>query len=215
MCCAGVEAALQAWSRFGPAHPDPAAEYARLKPSPPKKPALNTLDRFFAKRPKVEGGGQGEAAGAAAGQVRSPAAGAAGGSQQAQQLATVLAGGQQRAEQHQQEQQQGQQGQQAEQQQGTHRSGAGQGGSGGVPGSAGGGPADAFQAMLAAARQQRRPGSGSPGGRPAGGASGGGAGGDGGPQPRHTWRAAGQFTNSLVKIAERPDRQVPLPGLYQ
>jgi hypothetical protein len=43
---AEAAAALEAWSMFGPQHPDPAAEYARLKPPPPK---VNTLDRYFRK----------------------------------------------------------------------------------------------------------------------------------------------------------------------
>ncbi|KAL4419776.1 hypothetical protein ABPG75_006874 [Micractinium tetrahymenae] len=182
---AEVEAALQAWSLYGPAHPDPAAEYARLKPPPPKKPVLNTLDRFFAKKPKGEGGERGEAASAA-------------GAQQQQGQAAGAAGiGQQHA--------QGGQPPQQQQQQPL----AGPSGSGSRPGSAGGhdgGPANAFQAMLAASRQQGRQGAGSPGAGPAAGAGGSGSGdGGSGQQQRHTFRAAGPFANSLVKIAESPE----------
>ncbi|KAL4430393.1 hypothetical protein ABPG77_002199 [Micractinium sp. CCAP 211/92] len=177
-----VEAALEAWSLFGPAHPDPATEYARLKPPPPKKPALNTLDRFLARKPGEVGGGQDKAAGAGTVRRHSPTAGAAA------ELQQGLGGQQQLAQQQEQPPQQ--------------PSAAGQANSG-RPGSAGGGPTNAFQAMLAAARQQGRHSASSPGGGAAAGTDG--SGDDSGQQPRHTFRAAGPFANSLVKIAESPE----------
>ena len=55
-----VAAALEAWARYGPQHPDPAAEYERLRPPPPKEPKLNTLDRFFKKPAQQQPSKQGQ-----------------------------------------------------------------------------------------------------------------------------------------------------------
>lgn len=192
---AEVEAALQAWSLFSTAHPDPAAEYARLRPPPPKKPALNTLDRFFARMPKGEVGSRAPGSGAVAEARQGPAAGAADRVRQGP-------GGQ-----HHPAQQQQQDGQQ--QQPSTTGQGGDGNGSGRADGAGnGGGTTNAFQAMLAAARQQVGQKESKPKGAPAGGvgpAGAGGGDGGGGQQPRHTFKAAGPFAHSLVKIAENPE----------
>lgn len=79
-----VAAALDAWVLFGPAHADPAAEYARLRPPPPPPPVLNTLDRYFKKGSSGGASGSGGGTGSK-NKAAGPAAAPAGGKQQQQQ----------------------------------------------------------------------------------------------------------------------------------
>ena len=171
-------AALEAWSLYGPSHPDPAAEYARLRPPPPKAAALNTIDRFFKKVLKPAPAEQA----AQAGEGGQPAAAGAQGNageahahapqqKQKEPTASPSSTGHPR------------------QQQQQH-----QGGSGG---------GDAFQALMAAARPQPRPGAAAGPASPASG----GAGPSGG-KSKHGFDGQASWASSLATIAAKPERWV-------
>jgi hypothetical protein len=131
---AEVAAALEAWARFGPAHPDPAAEYAGLKPRPRK---VNVLHNYFGKT---------QAAPAPSEQVAKRAGAATSGGSAEQRREPVLAEACQAVQQEEDEKQELRQQPQAAEQTGLGQSFGRQSTRTGNGGSA-------FEAMMAAARQ--------------------------------------------------------------
>ncbi len=192
-----MAAALEAWAAFGPAHPDPAAEYQQRRPPPPK---VNTLFNYLKKAPGSSGGSAGKSGGAQA----------AGGSSSGAGQPALAAGSDVTAAQQQQQQRRQQQ---QQQQQPAAAVGAG---SATVPGSARGSGAeasrvaapkvDAFQLLMHPPKPGGAAGVGSPAAVAAGAAAAAAAGGSGGRRSRHTWSAVGPFANSLVAIAANPER---------
>jgi hypothetical protein len=194
-----VAAALEAWARYGPLHSDPAAEYERLRPPPPKAPKLNTLDRFF-KKPAQQQLPQKQQEQVQA-QQQKQEQGHGQGQQQGQWPPHEDKKEQGQGQPHPQRQQEAQQSQQPQQ--------GGPGSSMGAGSSAGAGAAsgNALQALMAAARHPPKQSLAAAPGPKGPSASAAAVGGGISGVPRHSFPQA-TWARGLVDIAANPERYV-------